>query len=341
MTPDVDSTLNFKYVDISSNMGGQTKGFSAMSVFGDRVYMGFPDSGGKRPYLVSLINAPGLADDGIDTSQNSNNGTACNPATHDSCYLAAVKMPDIGKDGGNSAGTIIIDFISSFSDRLYIGNNGGLVRSTTNAPLDYTNSPGDWEAVTPSSADYTAKTSVTTTKTAEIEPVDKAWPQVAEFNGHYFAARNTTDGPQLWRCDPEVESGPAPATAGDCDEGDWSLVAANGTGDALLTQFDNANNTSIGFLVANGDYLYVGFNNATDGVIVFRTDDAEPSSQNDFEGDGACMAPCAGLGGNGLGDAASNQMFFAAVSLVFGSTDYLYITAGDGTNAVSVFRTSN
>jgi len=90
--------------------------------------------------------------------------------------------------------------------------------------LDYRNHPGDWTGITPSAAEYSAKTSITTSKVSEIEPNDRAWPQFAVHKGLVYLARNTTDGPQLWRCDPAVQGAPAPATAADCDADDWTLI---------------------------------------------------------------------------------------------------------------------
>jgi hypothetical protein len=335
MTEDVDTALNFKYVDISTNMGGQTKGFSALGIVSDRLYLGFPDSGGKRPYLVSILNAPDVAATGLDAIQNGNGGTACDPAVHDSCYLDAVSMPDIGKDGGNPAGSIIIDFFGSYNGLVYLGNNGGLVRSTNSLPLDYGNHPGDWTAITPSAAAYSAKTSLATSKVSEIHPKDRAWPQFAVHNGLIYLARNTTDGPQLWRCDPTTQNMPAPATAADCDSDDWTLIATNGTGDTALSQFDNPNNSHISVLVANGDYLYVGYDNAVEGVVVFRSNAMMISASSEFEGDAGCTPPCAGIGGDGFGTPGTNVAFFD------GATDFLYVMVGDGVEPASVYRTQN
>ena len=51
-------------------------------------------------------------------------------------------------------------------------------------------------------------------------------------------------------CEPDNENGRGLFTSGTLNGQEWPII---------------------GFLVANGDYLYVGFNNATDGVTVFRT----------------------------------------------------------------------
>ena len=46
-----------------------------------------------------------------------------------------------------------------------------------------------------------------------------------------------------------------------CDPGDWSLIAANSSGDTQLSQFNNPNNTHISLLAATQTHLYVGFDN--------------------------------------------------------------------------------
>ena len=50
--------------------------------------------------------------------------------------------------------------------------------------------PADWTIATPTAAAYTAKTSVTTLKVADLEPADKAWPMSAVFKGLLYLARS-------------------------------------------------------------------------------------------------------------------------------------------------------
>jgi hypothetical protein len=197
-------------------------------------------------------------------------------------------MPGIGAAGSpaNPARTVGIDFVGEFNGKLYLGNNGGLVRATVEQPLDYESAPSHWVSITPSAPEYRAKQSVTTDKAMDLEPVDRAWSRIVVFNGQVYLGRNTTAGPQLWRCDPGLVSGPAQATAEDCDAGDWVLIAANGRGDVQLSQFDNPRNTRLTLLAVNGAALYVGFDNAVDGVIVYRTEVDVPASRSDFTGQG-------------------------------------------------------
>jgi hypothetical protein len=235
----------------------------------------------------------------------------------------------------------MIDSIADFNDRLYVANNGGIARSTTNQPLDYSQNPGHWTAATPSVAGYTAKTSITTDKTADLEPADKAVPAMASFGGRLYSARNTSTGPQLWACTPDIVAGPAPATATDCDPGDWQLIAPNTAGDTLLTQFNNPSNTHITLLQASSSHLYVGFDNPVDGIVLFRTFNPTASAAADFEGEGGCPADqhpsgCAGLNGNGFGDGTNTRIFSSALIGV-GGKDYLYIIVGNGTDPVKLY----
>ena len=333
MTQDTGSVLEFFYMDLSVLLGSQTFGISSAHVFSDRLYLGFPDDSGSRPYFISVLTTPTTP--GLDAVGNG--GSTCDPLLHDSCDLRAKDMPGIGKSSANS----IIDVIWDFNNRLYIANNGGIVRSTVDQPLGYSSFPGHWEFVTPTNTDYSSLTSITTSKTSDLEPADKAVPSMASFGGKLFFARNTDDGPQLWSCMPGVVSGPLPATASDCDPGDWQLIAPNTVGDVLLSQFNNANNTHISALVASPTHLYVAFDNMVDGVVLFRTNSSSALSAADFEGEGGCAAnlhpsSCEGLWANGFGDALNSRVFS---SIVFsdGGDDYLYVVVGDGTDAVKLF----
>ena len=330
-TRDADAVLDFSFLDMSAALGGQTRGVSASAVFNDRFYIGLPDTGGARPYFMMVPDPPSAP--GMNATENGNG--PCNPAIHDLCDLEGADMDEIG---GSSA-TTIIDVIQGFNDRLYVANNGGIVRSTTNEPLDVDNFPAHWIPATPDAATYQAYNSIETVKTSGIEPADKAWPAMASFGGRLFAARNTVSGPQLLVCNPAKVSGPSPWTGEDCDPGDWSLVAPDeSTG--LLTNFDNANNTRLSLLLATANHLYIGFDNATSGLVVFRSSDPVVAVAADFEGESACSAAdhpasCDGYGGNGFGD-ASNSRIFSAVVAAIGVKDYLYIITGDGVAAASL-----
>jgi hypothetical protein len=58
LTPDTGTTVTFRYADLSAVLGANTHTFSAMHLFGGRLYLGFSDTGGNKPYLVALTTMP-------------------------------------------------------------------------------------------------------------------------------------------------------------------------------------------------------------------------------------------------------------------------------------------
>lgn len=322
-------TMYLRYLDLSLLLGGQTKGFSAALFFQDRLYLGFPDTGGSRPYLLVVKRLPS-ADPGLDASVGV-----------DVENLQADKMPGIGSNGtptNKFASPLLIDTLIAFNDRLYVVNNGGCVRSTNPTPGAYGTAPADWASCTPSLAAWSSLTSKTTTKAADLEPADRAVPGMAVFQGRLYLARNTTVGPQLFMCTPGTTGSPT-----DCDPGDWSLVAANSTGNTQLSQFDEPGNTALSLLKATSRSLFVGFNNGTKGAVVLRSSGATPipTARGDFVGTGGCSAAqlasgCEGVGGNGLG-AGATRLFDGVVA---GATGFesLYLTAGNGTGPAGLYR---
>jgi hypothetical protein len=322
------NTMYMRHLDLSAVLGGQTRGFSAALFFHDRLYLGFPDAGGSRPYLLVVRRLP-TADPGYDASS----GT-------DVENLRADNMPGIGVGGSpkNNATVQMIDTLAGFNDRLYVVNNGGCVRSTVTTPRSYSSFPGDWASCTPSLGAWSSHVSRTTSKAADLEPADRAVPQLAVFQGRLYLARNTTStsgvrGPQLFVCNPEKTGASA-----DCDPGDWSLVAPNSTGDTQLTQFNDPENVSLSLLVATANALYVGFDNASRGVVVLRASTPAPVSREDFQGRTGCSAAqfptgCEGLAGNGLGAGVTRIFDGKAIG-----TGAIYLTAGNGTAPAGLFR---
>jgi hypothetical protein len=303
-------------------MGPQTKGSSAMHVLNQRIYLGFPDTGGKRPYLVAVKVAPVAP--GLDVSSDT-----------EAENLAAHKMPKLGL----AAPMSMIDAIGDLNNRVYLFNNGGCIRATVAQPASYELKPTDWAGCTPTKAAYTSKISRTTSKVSGITPADKAFPQLAVFKGRLYAGRNTTTGPQLWACNPS-----ASGDNGQCDPADWQLIAANTKGDTALSQFNNAGNTRISLVAATATYLYVGFDNAK-GLTIFRSAAASPAGPATFTGDSGCKASnhpatCAGLGGSGLGK-STNTRILDGIATTFTGSSYLYLVTGDGSGAVSVYRVAN
>ena len=313
MTQDTGTKLTFHYVDLKEELSGETKGVSAMHVFDGRMYLGFPDTGNRRPYLVALKKTPPYP--GLDVNSHS-----------EAESLRADKMPGLG----HTASTSIIDTIAHLKGRLYVFNHGGCMRSIGSKPRDYEDHPQDWAVCTPSAAAYGAKAPVVTGKVSGIEPADRAFSQAATLNGRLYVGRNTTAGPQLWRCTPD--------NSGVCGPKRWMLIAPS-SADKLTSPFHNPNNTRISMVVATAKYLYVGFDNAKDGLVVFRASPTPTVTQN-FLGLSSCKASlhpggCAGLGGNGF--AAGYQRINQAMAATFNGKQYVYL-AVSGSGAAAVYR---
>lgn len=320
------STLAFSYVDLSLLLGANTRGTSAAHAVGDRVYLGFPDNGGSRPYGLSVVQLPGptgLGGAGLDAI----------PGTHvidlqlDEAFARLVPSAKISS-------IAIVDAIGDLGGRVYFLNDIGCVASKGPAPALWS----DFANCSPSSPAYDRSQSVAPTRQYDLEPWEKAWPQVAAWNGRLYAIRNLVHptagrAPQLWSCDPAGGLDPAA-----CDPGDWSLVAADASG---LTRLGNPGAAAVTLLVTTPSHLYVGFDDPVVGVRIYRTSAAIPVTAADFTGTGGCSAAdpaCAGLGGNGLGNPAASTRILDAKAIPFDGTTQLYVSVGNGSAPVRLHR---
>lgn len=156
--------------------------------------------------------------------------------------------------------------------------------------------------------------------------------------------------PQLWML-PKGTTG-APKGAGD-----WILVAEAGTtGRTDMSQNTGScgtapnkclNNTHITALEINGSYMYLGYDNGTNGLNLWRVNLSAVASQ----GNGSLpsgTAPIASdfsqvstFGLTGTNKATPDYRIFSHISVSDGGVDYLVITSGTGTGAVNIFRTKN
>ncbi len=311
------SPLDFSYVDLSAVLGGNTRGFSAAHVSGGRLYLGFPDNGGSRPYGIALLAAPtGTGLDAMPATQ------AIDLNLHDA-YNASY--------GGTFAAISMVDAIADLDGRVYFFDDVGCLVSTGPAPA----TKDDFRGCSPATgAAYVRNESVVPPRQYDLEPRDKAWPATVAWNGRLYAIRNTTSGPQLWSCDPAGGADPAA-----CDATDWTLLAADPT--TLRTRLGNPGVTAASMLLATSTHLYLGLDDPARGLHVFRTRAALPGV-SDFTGRDGCVAGtegCEGLGGDGLGDAAYLKRIFDA-KVVTGADGHveLFLTAGNGSSPVRVIR---
>lgn len=312
------SPLAFSYVDLSQVLGGNTRGFSAAHVSGGRLYLGFPDNGGSRPYGIALLEAP--SGNGLDAIQGTQ---ALDLNLHDAYNTAY----------GAFAGISMVDAIADLGGHVYFFGDVGCLVSTGSAPA----TKDDFLGCSPATgAAYIRGESVTPPRQYDLEPRDKAWPQAVVWNGRLYAIRNTTTGPQLWSCDPAGGADPAL-----CEATDWTLLAADPA--TLRTQLGNPDITSASMLLATATHLYVGLDDPVHGLHVFRARAAVPVI-SDFTGLDGCIAGtgtprCEGLGGDGLGAPAFLTRIFDAkvVTAADGRVD-LFLTAGNGSSPFRVIR---
>jgi hypothetical protein len=295
---------------------GGSRGVTSMLAVGSRFYVGFAQAGGGARLVYF------------------DQGFVANPPFTN---LDVKDIPGFGV--GNPAPVQLIDTLAEYNGLLYLANNNGCARSTVAEPQPYNTGliglltgPQNWASCTPNATQWTKKISVTTTKTTDFTPADRAVPQMVLYQGRLYLARNTTTGPQLWVCNPGSD--------GSCDPAEWSLVAPNDTGDTALTSFDDPNLTSITLLAATAQHLYVGYDGPS-GVQLFRASTATPINRADFQGQSGCNAAnhpasCDGLNGAGLGQGVTRIWSDAVMS--FSGSDYLYLSAGTGTAGARVYR---
>jgi len=313
MTTSTGTTLAYDYVDLS-NVLTSSYGASAFGVVGNRLYVGTAGTSGGRSQLIAVTTvptAPGLDAGGGDATD--------------------MHLERIGSWAGGS-NPEHVDAIAGVTGIAYAANKNAWVRAENTSPSPYPSlclpllCVPDWVDITPSASAYGAKASRSTAKGGNLEPIDRAVPQIALFQGRLFVARNTTAGPQLWACTP---------SGGKCNSNDWSLVAPNSAGDVQLTQFNDTTLTSITMLVATPSHLYVGFD-STAGAQVFRTASPAAATRAAFEGQNACSAAnhpatCASYGGAGLGDVTNTRIFDAKAV-----ASSVWLTTGSGSNAVAL-----
>jgi hypothetical protein len=307
--------LAFSYVDLSAALGGNTRGFSAALASGDRLYLGFPDDGGERPYGLALLAAPPTPG-GLD---------AVKPT-----HVLNLNLRDAFDAAYHSFSSIsMVDTIAELGGRLYFFNDSGCIVARTLTPTV----SGDFSACSPAEgATYDLARSVEPPRAYDLEPHHRAWPAAVAWRGRLFAIRNTLDGPQLWRCDPAAGTDPAA-----CDRADWTLVAADAS---HLTRFGRADAVA-SLLLATETDLWIGFDGPVGGIRLFRTPADVPAAASDFRGKDGCIAAepaCEGVGGDGFGTPATLTRILDGKAIDWSGGTDLILAAGDGAGPVRIVR---
>jgi hypothetical protein len=313
-TSESRSTLNFRPIDLSAELGIYSVGVSSMTVFNNNLYGAFVDTILTKPMFLKISNV--VENPILNTDY-------FNPDADD--------MPRIGAHGSpsNEGGIVGIDSFGIFQNRLFLangGNNkvnedGGIIRSTVDDPIPFSVNPADWEDLTPIGIpewyDGGNRFSTELEKKNKLIPSDKAFPAMIVFNNKLFVIRNTdnySNRPQLWKYD---------GTS-------WSLVADNRT---VVCDMGYGDNYAASLLVVNGDRLYIGYNNSSSGLQVWRTlaGVTDPQFESDFEP----------VTTDGLGDPVQNQRIYHAISIVDKDTHYLWLLCGKSGDSLRVYRTKN
>ena len=313
LTRSATAPLAFSYVDLSAALGSNTRGFSAALVAGGRLYLGFPDNGGERPYGLALL-APPPATGGLDAALGTH---VVNFNLHDAYNAAYGKFTSIS----------MVDAFAELGGRLYVFNNSGCLVARSLAPA----TKDDFAACSPAEGPaYALADAVEPLVQYDLEPHQRAWPGAVAWQGRLYALRNTTTGPQLWACDPAAGTDPAA-----CDRADWTLVAADASSRTTFGRADAVGS----LLVATGTDLWVGLDGPQRGIGLFRTSVPVPVTASDFKGEGGCIAGspgCAGVGGDGFGTGLTRILDGKAIDWS-GGTD-LVLAAGDGAGPVRIVR---
>jgi hypothetical protein len=160
----------------------------------------------------------------------------------------------------------------------------------------------------------------------KVRPGQKAIPLIVEFKGMLYLARNldlsspngTNNGGKLYKCSSACQT-----------TGNWSEVFDIRDAGFVNGSKGGNNNLAISLLQVNGNYLYLGFDNATDGAGIFRSnlDVTDITAPSNFSIQG---------GDYGLGEAAPKKYIFSSASALKQGVNYVYITVGNTANSVRV-----
>ncbi len=355
-TTDTDTALNFNYLDASAIFNSASivgnKGTESIAIMNNRIYWMSPGDRTARPYFVKIKTVGQDLANSTDgdfmnirymTGFGGASSTAPNKADklggtlfgfNDRMYLA--------NSGSNSTDGASCDSGTSYSASCK--QTGGIIRSTNNDPAACTAAdtcPG-WTDITPTSAKFYQYFTIVLLKVADLIPAERPIPAFESFNSKLYMIRNActtrlqertcsnaapcsddvacpsgNEVPQLWKCDP-TNAGADATNPTTCESGEWSLVAENAS--TGKTNMNVSTNKKVSVLVKNGSQLYMGYDNATTGIQMWRTKSGvtNPATESDFEP----------IGGNGFGDTSNNLELYSAVSLEQSGSYYVYVTAG-------------
>jgi hypothetical protein len=336
-TQDKDALLDVKNFGITGGNGNNTKSTQVLYGISDKVFVGIASDHGTNSPVLNR--AP--------VSEPESDGKLRVDAPID---LSGNLIPHLGKGNGNGyGGTVGIDFIYRVGDSTYLANNGGLIYVDTSKFLTGAkpNNVGHWSTnfspalSTPNHADFTGTSlrmpdsnATTGGGLGKVRPGEKAFPYLVLYKGKLYLARNVgtvADGKvnlrgEVWTCTPN--------DSGQCAPAAWTRIITGSETD--LTAGSNA----ISMLIANGNNLYVGFDNPTNGLEVYRYASTLVKPNPDPTSTTMSGVSWIKQGTNGLG--SGSKYIINSVSLYDTGTvkNYLYIVVGNGlgSSAIKVVR---
>lgn len=323
-TEQKDAELTWSHSIFSATGGGNTKSIQTIGSHNSTVYIGLSSAHGTQSPVAAFHSAssPGggalTISSGSDMSLRSMNligknasggGSVKNPCTFSNCVV-----------GVDLFYSLPASTISSTNAGLFIANNGGVMYSSATSPT----AVNDFSIVLNLTKAARGNTSLALPTEAnggleKVSPGFRAVPFLVVYKGHMYMARNlaldednitnitTRNGAELWRC----------ATA--CNlSNNWTLVFN------IQTMDKTSNNKAISLLRVNGNALYLGIDNNSDGIGIFRAElpgaNDPITSKNDFIQQGSW-----GLGVNGN----IVKKILSSTSIAFGGSHYIYVIAGD------------
>ncbi|PJZ26626.1 hypothetical protein CH352_04660 [Leptospira hartskeerlii] len=325
-TQSQDIILPWTEFGFSATGGANTKSVQTLYAVDNHVYMGLSSAHGTQ--------APILTHHTVTAS-----GGVVSVASGTDMGIRSVN--NLGKAAStdnlkNTSKVVGIDSILKFNGNLYVANNGGIRYSS-----DFSGFTSSTLA-TPSG--FSGTTLVLPPQPSGLEKVNpgkRGIPKLLDFNGHLYMARNVAVGStctntdtlqdcqtnlrgELWKCDPATSGG-----ASTCDPGDWTRIITG-------TETDLGTANAISILQNNGSgVLYVGFDDPTNGVKMFRISSTNvPATSGTMSSAGWSQQ-----GTNGLGTVSPLYIrFISSTSISDGFYNYIYVTSGTGTDAIKVFR---
>ncbi|MBN1497483.1 MAG: Ig-like domain-containing protein [Spirochaetes bacterium] len=335
-TQDVDTELDWTQFSFAGTGGGNTDSIQTSYAYGANMYMAASSTQGQQAPVVCRLPFTDPESDGV-----------LNPGTAVDMSLRSINY--IGKQGspydnyGGTSEVVGIDVFLSFNNRLYIANNGGVVYSanydTMALPVrSHPDAfrPDDGDVPEPTSSEETLVLPAAPAGLGKLSPGERGVPRLIEYNGKlymarnvaYTSARNTVIRGELWKCSPATTGG-----ATTCEPDDWERIITGMETDLPDSNVGDVNVTgnAISLLQNNGSTrLYVGFDHPS-GVTVWRVASTDPGPTT------GTMASVWTQAGN-LGLDNSHIKLYSSATIYDGTYDYIYLTAGDDTNAIRVYR---